>query len=75
MSPLPFQKWLCLRDPRHRLLVERPGAAYSVHRESYNDASQFNRKYKRLLGTPPGGERLHGVPAGKRAVWEPRTSR
>ena len=53
MSPLQFQKRLRLQEARRLLLVEGLDAAQSAYRVGYNDASQFNREYKRLFGLPP----------------------
>jgi AraC-like DNA-binding protein len=53
MSPLQFQKRLRLQEARRLLLVEGLDAAHTAYRVGYNDASQFNREYKRLFGLPP----------------------
>jgi AraC-like DNA-binding protein len=53
MSPLQFQKHLRLQEARRILLGENLDAASAGYRVGYDDASQFNREYKRLFGQPP----------------------
>jgi AraC-like DNA-binding protein len=53
MSPLQFQKQLQLQEARRLLLAEDLDAATAGYRVGYNDASHFNREYKRLFGRPP----------------------
>ena len=53
MSPLQFQKQLRLREARRLLLGERLDAATAGYQVGYEDASHFNRDYKRLFGEPP----------------------
>ena len=53
MSPLQFQKRLRLQAARRLMLVEGLDAANTAYRVGYNDASHFNREYKRLFGLPP----------------------
>lgn len=53
MSPLQFQKQLRLQEARRLLLGEGLDAATAGFRVGYDDASQFNREYKRLFGEPP----------------------
>jgi AraC-like DNA-binding protein len=53
MSPLQFQKQLRLQEARRILLGENLDAASAGYRVGYDDASQFNREYKRLFGQPP----------------------
>jgi AraC-like DNA-binding protein len=53
MSPLQFQKRLRLQEARRLMLGEGLDAANTAYRVGYNDASQFNREYKRLFGVPP----------------------
>lgn len=53
MTPLQFQKQLQLQEARRLLLNEDLDAATAGYRVGYNDASQFNREYKRLFGRPP----------------------
>ncbi len=53
MSPLQFQKQLRLQEARRLLLVQGLDAASAGYRVGYDDASHFNREYKRLFGLPP----------------------
>jgi len=53
MTPLKFQKQLQLQEARRLMLSEDIDAATAGYRVGYNDASHFNREYKRLLGRPP----------------------
>lgn len=53
MSPLQFQKRLRLQEARRLMLGEGLEAADTAYRVGYNDASQFNREYKRQFGLPP----------------------
>jgi AraC-like DNA-binding protein len=53
MSPLQFQKRLRLMEARRLMLSEHLDAAGAAYRVGYNDASHFNREYKRLFGLPP----------------------
>lgn len=53
MSPLQFQKQIRLREARQLMLGEGLNAASAGYRVGYNDASHFNREYKRLFGLPP----------------------
>jgi AraC-like DNA-binding protein len=53
MSPLQFQKQLRLQEARRLMLDEHLDAASAGYRVGYDDASHFNREYKRLFGTPP----------------------
>ena len=53
MTPLQFQKQLQLQEARRLMLSEELDAATAGYRVGYNDASQFNREYKRLFGRPP----------------------
>jgi AraC-like DNA-binding protein len=53
MSPLQFQKRMRLQEARHLMLAEDLDAASAGYRVGYSDASQFNREYKRLFGSPP----------------------
>ena len=41
------------QSARHLMLGEHLGAAAAGYRVSYEDASPFNREYKRLFGVPP----------------------
>jgi AraC-like DNA-binding protein len=53
MSPLQYQKRFRLQEARRLMLGGQLDAASVAHREGYEDASQFNREYKRLFGAPP----------------------
>jgi AraC-like DNA-binding protein len=53
MSPLQFQKQIRLQEARRLMLGEGLDAASAGYRVGYNDASHFNREYKRLFGLPP----------------------
>lgn len=53
MSPLQFQKRQRLQAARLLLLGEHLDAASTAARVGYDDASHFNREYKRLFGLPP----------------------
>lgn len=53
MSPLQFQKKLKLQEARRLMLSEHLDAASAGFRVGYEDASHFNREYKRLFGLPP----------------------
>ncbi len=53
MSPLHFQKELRLQEARRLMLGEELDATSAGHRVGYDDASHFNREYKRLFGAPP----------------------
>jgi AraC-like DNA-binding protein len=63
MSPLQFQKRLRLQEARRLMLGEHLDAASAAYRVGYDDASHFNREYKRLFGMPPmrDVERLRDV--------------
>jgi AraC-like DNA-binding protein len=53
MSPLQFQKQLRLQEARRLMLAESLDAATAGFQVGYEDASHFNREYKRLFGEPP----------------------
>ena len=53
LSPLQFQKQLRLQEARRLMLGEALDAASAGFRVGYEDASHFNREYKRLFGVPP----------------------
>ena len=53
MSPLQFQKRQRLQEARRLMLGERLDAVSTALRVGYDDASHFNREYKRLFGAPP----------------------
>jgi AraC-like DNA-binding protein len=65
MSPLQFQKRLRLQEARRLIFVEGFDAASAGYHVGYDDASHFNREYKRLFGLPPmrDVERLREVAA------------
>lgn len=65
MSPLQFQKQLRLQEARRLMVGEGFDATSAGYRVGYDDASHFNREYKRLFGAPPmrDVERLLGVTA------------
>jgi AraC-like DNA-binding protein len=67
MSPLQFQKQLRLQEARRLMLDEHLDAASAGSRVGYDDASHFNREYKRLFGAPPmrDVERLRGAATQK----------
>jgi len=62
MSPLQFQKQIRLQEARRLLLTGDFDAATAGYEVGYDDASHFNREYKRLFGEPPlrDVERLRG---------------
>jgi AraC-like DNA-binding protein len=67
MSPLQYQKQLRLQEARRLLLAEELDAASAGFRVGYDDASYFNREYKKFFGEPPmrNVERLREtLPAG-----------
>lgn len=53
MSPLQFQKRMRLQQARRLMLGEDLDTASVGYRVGYNNASHFNREYKRLFGLPP----------------------
>jgi AraC-like DNA-binding protein len=53
MSPLQFQKQLRLQEARRLMLRENLHATSAAYQVGYDDASHFNREYKRLFGAPP----------------------
>lgn len=53
LSPLQFQKQVRLQEARRLMLGEHLDAASTAYRVGYEDASHFNREYKRLFGEPP----------------------
>ncbi len=53
MSPLQFQKELRLQEARRLMLAESLDAAQAGFQVGYDDASHFNREYKRHFGAPP----------------------
>lgn len=53
LSPLQYQKQLRLHEARRLMLSENFAAANAAYDVGYESASQFNREYKRMFGTPP----------------------
>jgi AraC-like DNA-binding protein len=53
MSPLQFQKQLRLQEARRLMINDDLDAASAGFKVGYDDASQFNREYKRFFGAPP----------------------
>lgn len=53
MSPLQFQKQLRLQEARRLMLGQNIDATSAAYHVGYDDASHFNREYKRLFGAPP----------------------
>ncbi|MBD2435286.1 AraC family transcriptional regulator [Nostoc sp. FACHB-110] len=53
MSPLQFQKQLRLQEARRLMLGENLDATSAAYKVGYDDASHFNRDYKRFFGAPP----------------------
>lgn len=53
MSPLQFQKQLRLQEARRLMLGQNLDATSAAYHVGYDDASHFNREYKRLFGEPP----------------------
>lgn len=64
MSPLQFQKQLRLHEARRLMLDESLDAASAGYRVGYDDASHFNREYKKFFGEPPmrDVEKLRDMP-------------
>jgi len=64
LSPWQFQKQLRLQEARRLMLSEDFDATTAGYRVGYDDASHFNREYKRLFGEPPLRDvaRLREVP-------------
>jgi len=62
MSPLQFQKHIRLQEARRLIAGEHLDASTAGHGVGYEDASHFNREYKRLFGEPPArdAQRLRG---------------
>lgn len=53
LSPLQYQKQLRLYEAQRLMLAENLDAANAAYEVGYESASQFNREYKRMFGTPP----------------------
>lgn len=67
MTPLQFQKQLRLQEARRLMLGEGHDATTAGFHVGYDDASHFNREYKRLFGEPP----MRDVTRMRGAVMEP----
>jgi AraC-like DNA-binding protein len=52
MSPLQFQKQLRLQEACRLILGEGLDATSAGQRVGYDDATYFNREYKKLFGEP-----------------------
>jgi len=66
MIPLQFQKQLRLQEARRLMLGQNLDVTSAAYRVGYDDASHFNREYKRLFGAPP--MRISGA-AQRSCVW------
>lgn len=53
MSPLQYQKQLCLQQARHLMPDQALDASSTAARVGYESASQFSRDCSRLFGAPP----------------------
>lgn len=53
LSPLQYQKQLRLYEAQRLMLSENFDAANAAYEVGYESASQFNREYNRMFGTPP----------------------
>ena len=53
LSPLQYQKQLRLYEAQRLMLSENFQAEEAAYEVGYESASQFNREYKRMFGTPP----------------------
>lgn len=53
LSPLQYQKRVCLQEARRLMLDEGLDATSAAFRVGYESPSQFSREYRRLFGTPP----------------------
>lgn len=53
VSPLQYQKQLCLQEARQLMLNENLDAGSAGGLVGYESPSQFSREYHRLLGAPP----------------------
>lgn len=70
MSPLQFQKQLRLQEARRLMLGQNLDATDTAYQVGYDDASHFNREYKRLFGAPP----IRDVERLREAIREGRFS-
>ncbi|WP_320073267.1 AraC family transcriptional regulator [Nostoc sp. MG11] len=71
MSPLQFQKQVRLQEARRLMLGENLDASSAAYQVGYDDASHFNREYKRLFGASP----MRDVERLREAVRETASSR
>jgi len=53
LSPLQFQKQLCLQEARRLMLAERMDTATAASLVGYESPPQFSREYNRLFGAQP----------------------
>ena len=53
ISPLQFQKQMRLQEARRLMLAQGLDAASAGYQVGYNEASHFNREYKKLFGVSP----------------------
>jgi AraC-like DNA-binding protein len=53
LSPVQYQKRLRLHEARRLMLLTAITAAQAAERVGYQSASQFNRDYRRVYGSPP----------------------
>lgn len=53
MSPVQYQKHLRLHEARRLMLVDEVEASAAAFRVGYESATQFNREYRRMFGSPP----------------------
>jgi AraC-like DNA-binding protein len=53
MTPIQFQKQICLHEARTRLLADPGDIAGTGHAVGYGSPSQFSREYRRMFGVPP----------------------
>lgn len=66
VSPLQYHKQVRLHEARRRMVSNHVKAANVAYAVGYESASQFNREYKRLFGSPPrrDAEKLQRVDPG-----------
>lgn len=58
LSPIQFQKQIRLHNSRLRLMAGVEDVSTVGYHVGYDSASQFNREYKRVFGSPPGRDVL-----------------
>jgi AraC-like DNA-binding protein len=54
VSPVQYQKHLCLQAARTQLIAGTGRVAEIGFSVGYENPSQFNREYRRVFGHPPG---------------------